>query len=89
MIPDWLGYSAGVCTTLAFLPQALKVWRTRSTGDISGSMYAVFLTGLVLWLAYGLVLRAWPVVIANALTLLLAGSILVMKWRFEMDRPRA
>lgn len=79
---DWLGYAAGTCTTLSFLPQAIKVWRTRSVGDISGAMYGVFVAGLALWLVYGLALEAWPVVIANAVTLVLAGAILLMKWRF-------
>ncbi|SMF16317.1 MtN3 and saliva related transmembrane protein [Tistlia consotensis] len=76
-----VGLAAGTCTTAAFLPQALKAWRTRQTRDLSLSMFLVFVTGIVLWLAYGLILGDVPIVVANALTLLLAGSILALKLR--------
>jgi MtN3 and saliva related transmembrane protein len=76
-----IGLAAGTCTTLAFLPQALKCWRTRSTRDISLSMFLVLVAGVALWLAYGLILGDVPLVAANGVTLLLAGSILVLKLR--------
>lgn len=79
---DWVGSAAATLTTTAFIPQALKVWRTRHTADISLSMYAMFTLGVALWLAYGILLMAWPIIIANSITLLLAGSVLVMKLRF-------
>ena len=84
MIPatDWLGFVAAAFTTSAFLPQAVKVWRSRSAGDISLGMYLILITGIALWLTYGVLLDAWPIIIANGLTLLLAGSILLMKWHF-------
>ena len=81
---DWidvLGYAAATLTTASFVPQA---WLTFRTGDVSGislGMYASFTVGVALWLAYGVVLGAWPIVLANAITLLLALSILVMKLR--------
>jgi MtN3 and saliva related transmembrane protein len=85
---DWVGYAAGVCTTLSFLPQAVRVLRTRSVEDISLAMYIVYIAGVAMWLAYGLVLNAGPIVIANAVSLVLAGSILVMKLRFrEAPQP--
>lgn len=77
-----LGYAAALCTTASFVPQALRVWRTRSAADISGAMYGLFIIGLLLWIAYGFALRAWPIVIANSVTVLLAATILVMKWCF-------
>jgi MtN3 and saliva related transmembrane protein len=77
-----LGYLAGILTTLAFVPQVLRVWRTRSAHDISGAMYALFIAGLALWIAYGVLLRAWPVVIANVVTILLAGAVLALKWHY-------
>ena len=88
MIPaiDWLGFAAATFTTSAFLPQAFKVWRSRSTGDISLGMYLILTTGIALWLTYGVLLEAWPIIIANGLTLLLAGSILLMKWHFGRRR---
>jgi MtN3 and saliva related transmembrane protein len=80
--PDWIGSAAATLTTVSFIPQAWKVWHTRHTGDISLLMYALFTLGVALWLAYGLLLTAWPIIIANGITLLLAGTVLVMKLRF-------
>lgn len=79
---ELVGFVAATCTTVAFLPQVVKIWRTRKTEDISLSMYVIFSTGLALWLAYGLLISAWPVVAANAVTLLLAMFILGMKLRY-------
>jgi MtN3 and saliva related transmembrane protein len=74
-----LGFAAATCTTLAFAPQFLKVWKTRSTEDISLGMFLVLVLGLVLWLLYGLLSGDAPLVASNAVTLVLAGAILVMK----------
>ena len=76
---DWLGYAAATLTTAAFVPQAWLTFRTRDVSGISLGMYSAFTVGVVLWLAYGVALKAWPVVFANAVTLALALSILVMK----------
>jgi len=81
--PDIIGYAAAVLTTVSFVPQALKTWRTRDVSGISLGMYAVFTVGVALWLLYGLLLRAWPVVVANAITLALALAILAMKLRWD------
>ena len=78
-----LGFIAGAYTTAAFLPQVFHVWRTRSAADISLGMYCVFLLGVFLWLAYGIIVSALSMIIANGITLLLAGSVLFMKLRFE------
>jgi len=84
-IHDYLGFVAAICTTSAFIPQAVKVWRYRTASDISSGMYVILIIGLLLWLAYGVLLGAWPIIIANGVTLLLAGSILVMKFHFERE----
>lgn len=76
-----LGYIAALLTTSAFLPQALKTLRTKDTSGISLSMYCLFVSGVVLWLVYGIMREAWPIIIANAITTLLAGSVLVLKIR--------
>lgn len=81
MLVDVIGLAAGSLTTLAFLPQVFKVWRTRSAQDLSLGMYLAFTVGVALWLAYGVLLHAWPIVLANAVTLALAGLILVFKLR--------
>ena len=79
---DWIGSTAATLTTTAFIPQAWKIWRTRHTADISLGMYTLFTLGVALWLAYGILLAAWPIIIANSITLLLAGTVLVMKLKF-------
>ena len=79
---DWIGSIAATLTTTAFIPQAWQVWRTRHTKDISLGMYAIFTCGVALWAIYGMMIGSWPVIIANCITLLLAGAVLVMKIRF-------
>jgi len=79
---EHLGFAAAFCTTSAFVPQVWLVWRQRGAPGISSGMYLMFILGVALWLLYGLALHAWPVVIANALTLLLASCVLGMKWYF-------
>ncbi|MES2227055.1 MAG: SemiSWEET transporter [Pseudomonadota bacterium] len=83
---DFLGYAAATLTTAAFVPQAWLTYRTRDVSGISLAMYSVFTLGIALWLAYGVLLQAWPIVVANAVTLLLAAGILAMKLRL-MNRP--
>jgi MtN3 and saliva related transmembrane protein len=70
---------AAVLTTGSFVPQALLTLRTRDVSGISLGMYSAFTLGVALWLAYGLMLRDWPIVLANAVTLVLAATILVTK----------
>ncbi|HWI80222.1 MAG TPA: SemiSWEET transporter [Ramlibacter sp.] len=81
--PESIGYLAAFLTTCSFVPQAWKTFRTRDVSGISLGMYSVFACGVALWLAYGVLLRAWPIVLANAITLALATCILVMKLRFR------
>ncbi len=76
---DWLGYAAASLTTAAFLPQAWLTFRTRNVSGISLGMYAVFTLGVLLWLVYGVMLKAWPLIAANLVTLVLAAGILLMK----------
>ena len=79
---EWIGYAAASLTTASFVPQAWLTFKTRDVSGISLSMYSTFTLGIALWLAYGLLIEAWPVVIANVITLALAASILVMRVRF-------
>lgn len=76
---DWMGYAAAVLTTTSFVPQAWLTFRSRDVSGISLGMYGTFTVGVALWLAYGIALCAWPIVIANLITLCLASSILTMK----------
>lgn len=79
---DLIGYVAAGLTTLSFLPQALHTFRTRDVSGISLGMYGMFTLGVALWLVYGLLVAAWPVVAANAVTLALSLCILLMKLRY-------
>jgi MtN3 and saliva related transmembrane protein len=76
---DYTGYAAAACTTSAYIPQVLRVWRTRSTKDISLKMFLVLVTGLALWLTYGIWKGETPLIVANGITLLLASIILFFK----------
>ncbi len=82
MSADLVGTLAGFCTSAAFLPQVWQVWKTRSTKDISLGMYIVFTVGVGLWLAYGVVIGAMPIIVANAVTLGSAIFILGMKVKY-------
>ena len=79
---DSIGSVAAALTTLSFVPQALQTFKTRDVSGISLGMYTAFTLGVALWLVYGVLISAWPVIIANAVTLVLALAILVMKLRF-------
>lgn len=79
---DLIGFSAGILTTIAFLPQVILTWRTRRAAGVSLGMYAVFTAGTALWLAYGIAIGSVPVIASNGITLVLALCILAMKIRF-------
>lgn len=80
---DIFGYIAAMLTTTAFAPQAILTWKTRSVDGISLGMYSMFTLGVTLWLIYGVLIQAWPVVAANTITLFLASFILGMKIRYR------
>ena len=87
-LTDAVGSIAAFLTTVSFVPQVWQTFRTRDVSGISLGMYSVFTVGIALWLAYGLMLQAWPIMIANALTLLLALSILMMKLLYAQNPKR-
>ncbi|MEK6783589.1 MAG: SemiSWEET transporter [Bacteroidota bacterium] len=78
-----LGLSAGTFTTIAFLPQVIKTWRSRSAKDLSLGMFSFFCLGVAMWLAYGILVRDIPVIAANVMTLMLASTLLFFKLRFK------
>ena len=80
---DLIGTLAACLTTASFVPQAWLSFKTRDVSGISLSMYSVFTIGVALWLAYGLLLHSWPMIVANVITLLLALMILGMKLRYR------
>ncbi len=78
-----LGLLAGSLTTIAFLPQVIKTWRTRSTKDISLEMFAIFCSGVLLWIIYGSLVKDIPVIFTNVATLSLASPILWFKLKYK------
>ena len=82
-IMSYIGFFAAFCTTVAFLPQAIKVYKTRSTKDISLYMFLIFTVGVLSWLIYGLIINDLPVILANAVTLVLSLFILIYKLKYK------
>ena len=80
---EWTGYVAAVLTTLAFVPQALKTIRSRDTRGLSLGMYVVFTIGVGFWLAYGIALESWPMILSNIVTFGLSVTILAMKLKYK------
>jgi MtN3 and saliva related transmembrane protein len=79
---DMLGYLAGTLTTIAFVPQLVRIVRRRSAHDISWGMFCILSAGVALWLWYGILVTSLPLIAANAVTLLLVLAILVLKLRY-------
>lgn len=80
----YLGYLAAFCTTIAFIPQAVKVYKTKHTKDISLGMFSLLIVGFVFWLCYGLMLSSYPIILANSITLIIAIYILFTKIRLDV-----
>ena len=78
-----LGLVAATCTTISFLPQAIKAIRTRHTKDLSLGMYVLLTTGIILWLIYGVFKNDLPIILANGVTLVFAATILFLKIKYK------
>ncbi len=77
-----IGLIAGACTTISLLPQVIKTIKTKETKDISMAMYIILITGMLLWIIYGVLINAHPVIAANAFSLLLALIVLILKIKY-------
>jgi MtN3 and saliva related transmembrane protein len=82
MTGEWVGFVAAALTTFSFIPQAIRTIRTKETHGISLGMYVMFTVGIMFWLAYGLVLMSWPMILSNIVTLALSATILALKIRY-------
>ena len=80
---EYLGYIAGICTTLAFIPQVIKVWKSKNVDGVSLSMFIIFIIGVTCWLVYGIILNQMPLIIANFITLVLALFIIIAVIKFK------
>lgn len=78
-----IGFAAATLTTISFLPQVIKVWRTKSTQDISIEMFLLFSLGVFLWTLYGILIKDWAVFLANFITFILASTILTFKLKYK------
>lgn len=78
-----LGWIAGILTTIAFFPQVLKTWASKSAKDVSLVMMITFCIGVLLWLLYGIAIHAMPVIACNAVTLVLALLIVILKIKYK------
>jgi len=89
LVANAVGSAAALCSITSFAPQALKIWKARDASSVSLRTYSLTVTCFVLWVAYGVMTRAWPVMVANACALVMAGWVLAMKWRFRNGDPEA
>ena len=78
-----VGTVAALLSITSFAPQILKIWKEKDASSVSLRTYVVTVTGFACWIAYGLLIHAWPVVASNIASLLMSGAVLVLKWRFE------
>jgi MtN3 and saliva related transmembrane protein len=86
-IPSWaitaIGLVAAACTTVAFVPQVVKVWRLKRADEISQSTFLLLSVGVVIWLGYGVLIDSWSLIVANGATVVLTLTILGLKFRWE------
>lgn len=84
-----VGTLAALCSMTSFAPQIVKIWRERDASSVSLRMYVVTVTGFCLWIAYGVLSKSWPVIVANSVCLIMSATILALKWRFSRPRRSA
>jgi len=82
-VVDAVGVAAALCSMTSFVPQIVKLVKTRDASGVSLRTYAVTVTGFGLWIAYGLLLGSWPVAVSNSVCLLMSGAVLALKWRYS------
>ena len=82
---EYIGYFAGVCTTIAFIPQVTKVWSSKNVNGLSLNMFIIFSIGVCCWLIYGILQKDLPLIIANMITLILAILILIGIVKFKKN----
>jgi len=83
MIANVVGTAAALCSIASFAPQMIKIWKDRDASSVSLKTYALTVTCFVLWTAYGVLTGAWPLIVSNAMALVMAAGVLAMKWRFR------
>lgn len=87
LLANVFGTAAAACSIASFAPQMIKIWKSRDASSVSLRTYALTVTCFVLWVVYGVLSAAWPIIVANAAALVMASGVLVMKWRFRDGDP--
>ncbi|NOK86107.1 MAG: hypothetical protein GFH27_549397n55 [Chloroflexi bacterium AL-W] len=83
MLVELIGFTAAILTTVAYLPQVIKTWKSKSAKDLSLGLFGILTAGVILWLTYGILTNNGPIIAANAITLFLTGSMLVFKIKYR------
>ena len=83
---EFFGFSAALLTTIAFLPQLYKTWKTKSADDVSLIMLILFIIGLICWIIYGLKINSLPILVANIITFIFNFSILILKINYSKNK---
>ena len=78
-----LGLTAAICTTISFLPQAIKTIKTKQTKDLSLGMYSVLTAGVLLWIIYGILIEDLPIILANGITFIFTSTILILIIKYK------
>ena len=84
LIANIVGTGAALCSIASFAPQMIKIWKDRDASSVSLKTYSLTVTCFILWVVYGVLTTAWPIVFANACALVMATGVLLMKWRFDI-----
>jgi MtN3 and saliva related transmembrane protein len=87
ILPEAIGAAAALCSTTSFAPQLMKIWREKASGEVSLSMYVLTVSAFALWSLYGSMLRSWPLLAANVVSLALASAILALQLRYRGRAP--
>jgi MtN3 and saliva related transmembrane protein len=89
LIANIVGTGAALCSIASFAPQVMKIWKERDASSVSLKTYSLTVACFILWVAYGWLTKAWPILIANGFALVMASAVLAMKWRFRDGDPEA
>jgi MtN3 and saliva related transmembrane protein len=86
LVANSVGTVAALCSMTSFAPQIVKIWRDRDAAEVSLTMYLVTVAGFCLWTGYGVLIGSWPVTVSNVICLVMAATVLALKWRFSRGR---
>ena len=88
LLANVFGTAAAACSIVSFAPQMIKIWKERDASSVSLKTYSLTVTCFALWVVYGVLSGAWPIIVANSAALVMASGVLVMKWRFKDGDPK-